>query len=118
MYDPYDLEAYWKAVRPTLKGGRGRISNLLGQHFGRLVVLERFGTDKYGGSTWLCQCSCPQHTLKIVARRDLKQGRVKSCGCLLKEYRKQPKPAFRRFPEIEENNDDDDDGGGIIDELS
>lgn len=92
--DPYELESYWKAVRPARKGGRGRVSRLTGSRFGRLVVLERHGTDKHGGSTWLCQCECGKY--KVVARRDLKQGRVKSCGCLLEEYRQQPKQHLRQ----------------------
>lgn len=119
--DPYDLESYWKVVRPQPKGGRKKASNLVGKKFHRLVVLRRHGTDKHGSSTWLCQCTCVDATLKVVSRRALRQGRVKSCGCLLKEHQQNPhKPHLRgqeRFGErdvrwdgSDPDFDDDDDG--------
>ena len=84
-----DLDSYWKVLRPSKKGGRGRALRLEGRKFGRLLVLERRGTDKYGSATWVCQCLCGK--VRVVARRELTSGNVKSCGCLLKEYQSQPK---------------------------
>lgn len=63
-------------------------SNLIGQRFERLVVLERADDeiDKKSGkhkTRWLCQCDCGNK--KIVRGASLTSWRVKSCGCLHKE---------------------------------
>lgn len=34
------------------------IKDLIGQRFGRLVVIERVGKGKRGDSIWLCECDC------------------------------------------------------------
>ena len=59
-----------------------RKANLIGQRFGRLVVIEeveRKGTN----AQWLCKCDCGNEVKAITAR--LKNGHVKSCGCLSRE---------------------------------
>ena len=84
-----DLEADWGRLRPR-PGGPGRSSFLLDKRFGRLLVLERVGSDKHGASLWRCGCDCGKE--KVVSRPHLVSGRVKSCGCLLAEYRQSPKP--------------------------
>lgn len=63
-------------------------SDLIGQRFGRLVVLERADDeiDKKSGkhkTRWLCQCDCGNK--KIIRGASLTSGRVKSCSCLHKE---------------------------------
>lgn len=62
-----------------------RIKNIVGEKFGRLVVIE-FATQKIHPSgqtesTWLCDCLCGSKT--IVSLSNLRSGGVKSCGCLL-----------------------------------
>ena len=64
--------------------------NLVGRQFGRLVVLEQ--VDDYikpsNGehvARWLCECTCSEHTRKIVVGAKLKDGSIQSCGCLCKE---------------------------------
>lgn len=58
--------------------------NLLGQRFGKLVVLEEVPNNKpYHQFLWRCQCDCGQKT--IVATTGLRFG-TKSCGCLKKEH--------------------------------
>ena len=52
--------------------------DLIGQKFGRLVVVERVGNDKSGSLRWLCQCNCGKE--KIVRGDNLKNGKTKSCG--------------------------------------
>ena len=62
------------------------VKDLIGQRFGRLVVLERANkpsTIKGGGAYWLCKCDCGNK--KIVSGCKLRGDRVKSCGCLAKE---------------------------------
>lgn len=60
----------------------GRIVDLTGKKFGRLTVIGL--DDKPGHKTyWICQCECGN--MKSVRSDSLKQGAIKSCGCLKKE---------------------------------
>ncbi|HQV53972.1 MAG TPA: hypothetical protein PLX17_00575 [Chitinophagaceae bacterium] len=53
--------------------------NLIGERFGRLLVLSR--TDNKGThAAWICRCDCGEET--IVSSASLKTGHTKSCGCL------------------------------------
>lgn len=52
----------------------------VGQHFGKLTVIEYHGTNKHGQSEWLCQCDCGKQT--VVTKTNLQTGNTKSCGCL------------------------------------
>lgn len=58
--------------------------NLLGQTFGRLVVIEKAPSLK-GQPRWLCRCVCGQQ--KAVHASALRKGQTKSCGCLNAENR-------------------------------
>lgn len=60
----------------------GKIKDLAGQRFGRLVVVE-YKDCKSKSARWLCVCDCGKETL--VSRCDLLNGSTKSCGCLLVE---------------------------------
>jgi 5-methylcytosine-specific restriction endonuclease McrA len=53
--------------------------DLAGRRFGRLLVVKRAGSDRWGRATWLCQCDCG--SVKIAFSRHLVQGAVVSCGC-------------------------------------
>lgn len=57
-----------------------KASNLIGQRFGRLVVIARNGSNRRGQSLWLCQCECGKTVSTLGA--SLKRGNTKSCGCL------------------------------------
>lgn len=57
----------------------GTLINLIGQRFGKLVVIERAPNDKHKKAQWLCQCDCGNQ--KIVAGASLRKGYTKSCGC-------------------------------------
>lgn len=61
----------------------GKLIDLTGQRFGRLTVVERAENAKDGHARWLCKCDCGGRI--TVARGDLRDGKVKSCGCLRKE---------------------------------
>lgn len=52
---------------------------LLGRTFGRLKVVAE-STPAKGRAVWECQCECG--TVKLVRAAKLKDGGVKSCGCL------------------------------------
>ncbi len=60
----------------------GKLIDLTGQRFGRLVVVERAGMDgQY--PTWLCRCDCGN---TIITRGTyLRRGDTQSCGCLHRE---------------------------------
>ena len=58
-------------------------TNLVGQIFGRLTVIERAENANDGHARWLCECECGKTT--IVNSNVLKKGHTKSCGCLNRE---------------------------------
>lgn len=65
-----------------------KLIDLTGKRFGRLTVIERYGTyispaDESKAVTWLCKCDCGTKT--VVLGNNLKSGRSQSCGCLRRE---------------------------------
>lgn len=77
---------------------RGPRKNLLGQHFGRLVVVSMADADKKG-YRWNCRCDCGVET--TIAGVGLRQG-TRSCGCLAKEtaavlIRQVPRPQLAQL---------------------
>jgi hypothetical protein len=57
------------------------IINLIGQRFGRLIAFEK--TDKRNNAgcvIWKCLCDCGKET--FVNSGSLRNGHIKSCGCL------------------------------------
>ena len=61
----------------------GKRIDLTGQKFGRLTVVDFYGSDKRRESIWRCQCECGNIT--NVLSSNLRKGYTKSCGCLQKE---------------------------------
>jgi hypothetical protein len=60
--------------------------DLLGQRFGRLVVIgEAEPIGKRKRTAWLCRCDCG--IVKPIKAEHLKDGTTKSCGCLNDEKR-------------------------------
>lgn len=58
-----------------------RLINITGQNFGRLTVLSRAGSTRQNKQPrWLCQCVCGKQ--KIIDGHHLREGSVRSCGCL------------------------------------
>lgn len=62
--------------------------DIIGQKFGRLTVLK-YAYTKKKVAYWECRCDCGN--IKIVRGAQLKNGAVKSCGCLRKETTKKTK---------------------------
>ena len=60
-----------------------KTNNLIGQKFGRLLVIKKMDNNKWGSCRWLCVCDCGKE--KIIRDSHLKSGHTKSCGCLHKE---------------------------------
>lgn len=61
----------------------GKVFDLIGKRFGRLVVIDRAENAKNGSTRWVCRCDCGN--IKTVQRSNLMSGDIKSCGCLRKE---------------------------------
>lgn len=60
-----------------------KLIDLTGKRFGRLIVIRRMDHDKWGHSTWLCQCDCGKE--KIIRSDHLLSNKIQSCGCLHNE---------------------------------
>lgn len=58
-------------------------NNLIGQRFGRLVVIERAENNTKGNTMWKCLCDCGNEV--TIVSYTLKSGRSQSCGCLHNE---------------------------------
>lgn len=76
----------------------GKLIDLTGQRFGRLVVIERMTDTTPGRPRWLCQCDCGKE--KVIHTNHLRSGHTRSCGCLRQDElvtrsRKYDKPNSR-----------------------
>lgn len=60
-----------------------KINDLTGKKFGRLKVIEYYGSNKNGRALWLCKCDCGK--TKSVLGNSLLCGLTLSCGCYNKE---------------------------------
>lgn len=60
--------------------------DLTGRTFDRLTVIERCDYS-ITGAIWRCRCRCGM--LKDVRATHLRNGNVRSCGCLMKGDSKQ-----------------------------
>lgn len=60
-------------------------NDLTGKTFNRLTVLclSDLPSSRTNPRKWICRCVCGANTL--AGTRELKSGRKKSCGCLLRE---------------------------------
>jgi hypothetical protein len=67
-----------KSVAPSK-----RIIDLVGKTFGRLCVIAKITSDKWGQAKWQCRCDCGQEL--AVTGGNLRNGNTRSCGCLQRE---------------------------------
>lgn len=63
----------------------------IGDMFGRLTVIDNHINWNYRKNgdrdkAVLCECNCENKTRKFINISDLKNGRVKSCGCMLEHH--------------------------------
>lgn len=69
--------------------------NLVGKRFGRLTVInQRREGEKYSYYT-VCYCKCDCGNYHKTRLKALTGKTCRSCGCLLKEYVKAPRPQIR-----------------------
>ena len=78
--------------------------NLIGQRFGKLIVVEKaedyISPKGKHESKWLCKCDCGNE--KVIRQSDLRSNRTKSCGHC-KSYSKEQnieKIPYNRFKDI------------------
>lgn len=57
----------------------GRIKDISGQRFGKLLALEVAGKDAYRHTIWKCICDCGNETYPLST--SLLKEKTKSCGC-------------------------------------
>lgn len=62
---------------------KGKLKDLLGQRFGRLIVIELADKRTTGRAVWRCKCDCG--SIKEIVGTSLTSGNTKSCGCYNKE---------------------------------
>ncbi len=65
----------------------GVLKNVIGERYGRLVILERRGVHEQpnGGRRSLVLCRCDCGTEKVLQLPELASARTQSCGCLRRE---------------------------------
>jgi hypothetical protein len=61
-----------------------RAIDLTGQRFGRLVVIQRAGSNNLRSATWDCVCDCGARVTQSCAH--LRTGNTQSCGCLRDQW--------------------------------
>lgn len=61
----------------------GKLNDLTGRRFSRLVVIAHVGKTDRNVSLWECACDCGNRI--VVARKNLIAGATRSCGCLRKD---------------------------------
>ena len=59
-------------------------TELAGQTFGRVTALEYVGVSEDRRALWKCSCACGRTF--ITRGKDLRNGKVKSCGCSRREH--------------------------------
>lgn len=75
---------------------------LVGQRFGRLLVLAEHGQDAHRAYLWRCLCDCGNES--TIRGSDLKSGVTQSCGCGVREAASRPRthgqthtPLYKRW---------------------
>lgn len=66
-----------------------KLIDLTSQKFGRLTVIKRsYPNGNRRQPKWLCKCDCGKE--KVILGDSLKQGVIKSCGCLKADNHLEP----------------------------
>ena len=55
------------------------MDDLVGQRYGKWVVIEKAAASKRSEARWLCRCDCGE--MRVVFQSSLRNGSSKSCGC-------------------------------------
>ena len=68
--------------------------DLVGEKFGKLLVIADAGNDEIRKSQWLCECDCGNEV--IIRGSCLKNGNNRSCGCLHNHFGKN-NPFYNKY---------------------
>lgn len=63
-----------------------KVVEIVGNIYGRLIVLSRSENCSDGKAAYLCKCSCGN--TKVIPSINLRRGFTTSCGCYRKEFRR------------------------------
>lgn len=111
--DPHYFETYITSVTKgekkccaecTKNNWGGDNFNLVGQKFGHLTVLEKTSKRQANSIIYKCVCDCDEHNVKEVSARHLKEGLVRSCGCLQREASKKAAQIMNEKKKIDLTN--------------
>lgn len=75
--------------------------DLKGRTFGKLTVIEQ--AEDYmlpcgqKVAMWICKCNCEHQNQVIVSGRNLRDGHVRSCGCLSKEIHSKQLKKYNQY---------------------
>lgn len=94
----------WK----ELKG----VKDIVGKHFGKLVIVKDSGIRRNGNVVWECQCDCGNNVLATT--HDLKSGIAVSCGCSVVENYKLRNLVGCRFGRLEVVRDSGERNNGSV----
>lgn len=61
-----------------------RREEMAGKKYGRVTVIEYVGVSEDRRALWRCSCECGRTF--ITRGKDLRQGKVNSCGCARQEH--------------------------------
>lgn len=62
------------------RAGETSFKSLVGERFGKLLVVERVKNNRFGHICYKCKCDCGGET--VVDATNLRHGTTNSCGCL------------------------------------
>jgi hypothetical protein len=65
----------------------GKHRDLVGQKFGRLLVISYVGANYHRVSIWRCRCECGKEV--ELPSNNFTRGNTKSCGCFRSDYMRQ-----------------------------
>ena len=77
--------------------GKERRNNLLGKKFNMLTVIGEYHDKEKSKMIWLSKCDCGSDKIVRTQSADLRNGRVKSCGCLRANRLSYGESAFNRL---------------------
>jgi len=63
----------------------GEFIDMVGQKFGKITVVKLDHMHPKNGAYWECLCDCGSGKEFLVSGKNIRQGKVLSCGCLVKE---------------------------------
>jgi len=79
-----------------MSGGKQR-EDLSGKRFGKLTVVSLVKVNSNYSGKWLCKCDCGKEINATDSK--LKNGRTKSCGCLLQTLYDREGTGYTHLPE-------------------